>query len=403
MEAEFSAFPFLYNKLLFFYKRNFGLTGVVSVAHSIVSSLKESNSPTVEDRRTNLNNTWVAESNNQNNVIFPLERRREKSKIYTTDIRRELEDAFLMEHLLPGGKESFREKIGRLNSQNESATQAIISSAEFIIGHRKNAFAELKEIDNSRSLQDAKRHLGYFESDLELMRLYGMTLFWQLHQTLKPLADESHPEARQALALASSIPFDRQTVLDKIEASLGQKKRLISNAQTGLESAELRLSAGYDKIRRICEPLPDDPPGRVWGKMMRLVSLGLISEALSNLDYYEKMLKTKGEDPSAYTTPTRVFITDCLHKTQEGGVVVFGFEENRRHSVLKPGDIITGINGQSVLYGDDYVQARKTSKDVAPTVNIYRYNRQTRQLEPISVRLSPDDPKVGLMDLVEKL
>jgi hypothetical protein len=236
-----------------------------------------------------------------------------------------------------------------------------------------------------------------------MMKLYGMNLFWQLHQTLKPLADDAHPEARQVLTLATSIPFDQQTVLDKIEVSLSQKKRLISNAKTGLEAEKQRLSAGYNRIRTTCEPLPADTPDVVWGKMMRLVTMGLIPEALSNLDYYEKTMKAKGEDPSAYTGSTRVFIKDYLHKTQEGGVVVFGFEGNRRHSSLKPGDIITAIDGQRVLFADDYVQARKISKDAAPTVNIYRYNRQTRQLEPKSVRLLPDDPKVGMMDMVEKL
>ncbi|AOS84637.1 hypothetical protein BIU88_11130 [Chlorobaculum limnaeum] len=379
------------------------LTSAASVTQHIASSLMQSNSPTVEERMTNLNNTWVAEGNNENNVIFPLERRREKSKIFTGDLRRELDAAFVMEHLLPGGKESFREKIGRLNSQNDRSTQAIISSAEFIIKHRKNALAELKEIEDSRSLQDAQRHIGYFESELQMMRLYGMTLFWQLHQTLKPLADDGHPEAQLALALASSIPFDQQTVLDKIEASLGQKKRLINNAKTGLETAKLRLSAGYDKIRRTCEPLPDDPPEQVWGKMMRLVALGLIPEALSNLDYYEKMMKKKRDDPSAYTVPARVFIKEYLHKAEEGGVVVFGFEGNRHHGSLKTGDIITAVDGRRILFADDFIAARKAAKTNAPELAIYRHNRQTGRLEPISVRLSPNDPKVGMMDLVEKL
>jgi len=235
-----------------------------------------------------------------------------------------------------------------------------------------------------------------------MARLYGMDLFWQLHQTLKPYDEDGHPEARQALSLAKSVPFDRKTVLDKLKEALKQKARLINSAETALQAVNQRLTDGYNRIRAKCRPSPNDDPELVWGKMIRLLTMGLQPEALGNLAYYEKMMIRKGEPPVEYTTPVRIFIKRYLHNTHEGGVVIMGFEGNRQHSVLKVGDIITAINEQKVVLTDDYFAARKKSEG-QPVLTIYRYNKQKNELEEISATLTPGNPRIGLLDLVEKL
>jgi len=378
------------------------LINAVSSARHIVSSLENSQSPIIEDGIKNLHNTWTAEGNSENNVIYPLERRRVNSKLLTGGIRKELAESFTVDELLPGGEEAFREQISLLNSRNDSSTQSVINSAKSIIQHKNKTLDELSAIDESKSLEEAGRHLGYLETELNMARLYGMDLFWQLHQTLKPYDEDGHPEARQALSLAKSVPFDRKTVLDKLKEALKQKARLINSAETALQAVNQRLTDGYNRIRAKCRPSPNDDPELVWGKMIRLLTMGLQPEALENLAYYEKMMIRKGENPSEYTTPTRMFIKNYLHKTHEGGVVIMGFEGNRHHSVLKVGDIITAINGQKIMLADDYIAARKRITG-QPELTILRYEAQIKAFEELSVTSSPGNPRVGMLDLVEKL
>jgi hypothetical protein len=378
------------------------LTNVVAVTGHIVSSLENSDTPFIREQITNLVNIWKAEGNNENNVTYPLERRRENSKFFTDNIRKEIASSFITEQLHPGGEEVFGEQLGLLNHQNNSSTQSSISSAKRIIEHRQSVLDALAAIDDSKSIEDARRHIGYLETELSMMRLYGIDLFWQLHLTLKPLDDDGHPEARQARALAASVPFDRQTALDKLKEALNRKAALISSAKTNLKEKKQRLTEGYNRIRAKCNPAPDDPPELVWGKMIRLTTMGLTPEALSNLKYYEMMMSSKGKNPSEYTTAVRMFIKNYLHKTHEGGVVIMGFEGDRRHSALKTGDIITAINGENIVLADDYIAARKRTTG-KPVLTILRYNAQKKALEPLSVTSSTDDPKIGMLDLVEKL
>jgi hypothetical protein len=383
-------------------KQQQALTNAVSSARHIVSSLENSQSPIIEDGIKNLQNTWTAEGNSENNVIYPLERRRVNSRLLTGGIRKELAGSFTADELLPGGEEAFRRQISLLNGQDDRPAQSVISSVKSIIRHKKNALDELSAIDESKSLEDARRHLGYLETELNMARLYGMDLFWQLHQTLKPYDKDGHPEARQALSLAKSVPFDRQTVLDKLEEALRQKARLINDAETAIQKVDQRLTDGYNRIRAKCRPSPNDDPEIVWGKMIRLLTMGLQPEALGNLAYYENMMTRRGENPEEYTTPVRIFIKHYLHKTHEGGIVIMGFEGNRRHSVLKVGDIITAVNEQTVILADDYIAARKKSEG-QPVLTIYRYNRQKKDLERISATSTPGNPRIGMLDLVEKL
>jgi len=378
------------------------LTNAVAVAGHIVSSLENSKSPVIEDHLGNIKNTWIAEGNNENNITYPLERRQEASRINSEVIRKELAASFVTDQLLPGGEEAFSEQIDRLNNNDNSSTQSIINSAKSIKQHKYNALEELTAIDESKSLENAQRHLGYLETDLNMMRLYGMDLFWQLHHTLKPYADDEHPEARQALSLAKSLPFNRQSILEKLKTSLHKKAALVNSAKTEIQTVKQRLSDGYNRIRAKCKPALNDPPELIWGKMRRLLTMGMMPEALSNLAYYEKMMTDKGENPAEYISPVRMFIKNYLHKTLEGGVVIMGFEGNRPHSALKVGDIITAINGQKIVLADEYIEARKRSKGL-PILTIYRYNKQKKALEQLSAKSSPVDPRIGMLDLIEKL
>jgi hypothetical protein len=383
-------------------KQQQALTNAVSSARHIISSLENSQSPIIEEGIKNLDNTWSADGNSENNVIYPLERRRVNSKLYTGGIRKELAESFTADELHPGGEEAFREQISLLNSQNESSTQSVISSAKSIIQHKKNVLDELSAIDESKSLEEARRHLGYLETELNMARLYGLDLFWQLHQTLKPYDEEGYPEVQKALSLAKSVPFERQSLLDKLDEGLKHKARLVNRAKRETETLTQQLSDGYNKIRAKCQLSPNNSPEFVWGKMIRLLTVGLQTEALGHLTYYEEMMINKGENPAQYTTPVRIFIKQYLHKTHEGGVVIMGFEGNRQHSVLKVGDIITAINKQTVILADDYITKRKKSEG-QPVLTIYRYNKQQKEFEQISATLAPGNPKIGMLDLVEKL
>lgn len=181
---------------------------------------------------------------------------------------------------------------------------------------------------------------------------------------------------------------------------LAQEKNKPSLAKE-LEKTEAELAATYQKLRVKCKPTPRDDEWMVWGKMLRLLSVSLKPEALENLSVFESRMKNKGENPSAYTIPVRVFIKNHLHIDQESGVVVYDFQNNQKHSVLNKGDIIVSINDEYVITGKEFSALRKKYGPEKAKMTVLRLDTKTNKFKEVQLTSNVSDPLIGILDLME--
>jgi hypothetical protein len=213
----------------------------------------------------------------------------------------------------------------------------------------------------------------------------SFTLYQQAFNEYSALTGQADMDVKQFEKDVERLALKQQKV-DILKEELGTMDSHLKQAQTNL-------------IKK-CQPLPEDDEWMIWEKMLRLLSAKLNDEALKILTVFEDRMKQKGEPVTGYTKPTRIFIKEYLWKTYKGGVVVIGFQDNRSHSCLKVGDIITLVDGNPFLNNKEFIALRKEKGKASP-ITILRL-ASNNHFDKFDVKTQESDPLIGMLDLMEE-
>jgi hypothetical protein len=186
--------------------------------------------------------------------------------------------------------------------------------------------------------------------------------------------------------------------IDTYEKQIESKSKKLELQKQEIALKQVELAEMKNRIREKFKPTDTDDQGLLWGKMLRFLAVKLKPEALLALDFYEKKA---GMEALPYTVPARNFIENQLFSSYQGGLVVMVFEDNRDHSVIEIGDIIVAIQDEQVIDFEDYQLIRKKYSD-SPVLTVLRMDEEDN-LVTLKLKSSPNDPKIGMLDLMEKL
>lgn len=223
----------------------------------------------------------------------------------------------------------------------------------------------------------------------------------QVNATLAALA-KLDPKGLPAIAV---IDERLLAIMAERQALVAAKRDDVAATRNRLADVEMRLAASYDRIREKCTLGPADDPGLMWGKIMRLMAVGLYDDAEAAMDRYLELNRERDPDAPAIMAAAKAYLARKRTDGIDHGALVFAIENDARHSTLKPGDIVIELDGERVLGADSYFDIKQRRTDNGETPRTYAFLRVTPDgsFRRVDAAYQPDDPRVGLADLTENL
>ena len=188
-------------------------------------------------------------------------------------------------------------------------------------------------------------------------------------QTLRPTA---LPSADDMIRL-------EQETASRIGETVAQSTRKVEEMQAQLAEKQQQLEEARNRVREKFRVAPDDEPGLVIGKALRLREVGLTDDAVAAFEQYGKMFGNMGRDAGEHLQPDTVaaYVKAAIALTRgladfgaTGGAFVFGFQDCRDTPPFQKHDVMIKINGENVKDNDSFIDARKASKETGKDMTV---------------------------------
>lgn len=180
------------------------------------------------------------------------------------------------------------------------------------------------------------------------------------------------------------------------ELNLRRQNR-VAQMKNEVEETNLKTQESLKRIKVKYAIKPSDSPEEVWGKAIRLLSAGYKQDCISALETFKNRSTTN--NTKTYTDLAIKYIQENYPNDFSGGVIVIGFNE-RNHSTLKVGDIITAIDGIATRDVDEFVKLKKERNNKGMEMTVWRFQNDNK-FHKESVTNKSDEPLVGVATLGE--
>ncbi len=194
----------------------------------------------------------------------------------------------------------------------------------------------------------------------------------------------------------------KEVMLKEWQDIQSEKQTAISDLDAQTVALKLKRDETYVALREKCTVLPDDDPGIMWGKIVRMMSAGMYDDVEKQLDRYVEYAAKTMPQSGVMANAAKAYLLKARTIGVDYGSMVFSIENDAQHSVLRPGDIIVELNGERVMDADSYIAIKTQSGGV---VRDYRYWRldPSGRLQEYTAEGRVEDPRVGLADMMEHL
>lgn len=194
----------------------------------------------------------------------------------------------------------------------------------------------------------------------------------------------------------SGLENEENLVKKYKELNIRRQKR-VTQMQNDVNETNTKTQETLKRIKVKFAIKSSDSPEEIWGKAIRLLSAGYKEDCISALEAFKNRNSTK--DAKIYADLAIKYIEENYPDNFSGGVIVIGFNE-RNHSTLKVGDIITAIDGIATRDVDMFVKLKKERNKRGMELTVWRLQNDNK-FHKEKVENKIDEPLVGVATLGE--
>jgi hypothetical protein len=223
-------------------------------------------------------------------------------------------------------------------------------------------------------------------------------------------ADRTDIEYQQGLTKLAGLVGRDAIQIDNFKLDLqrlSSKKEIVDSLQETVKVKKILLQDAKSELRKKCQILPTDSLSEMWGKTIKLASVNMFSEAISNLrtitelkkesdDNIEKYCKSASLFYALLERNNREYITKDNKKISGSGVVVVAFERQDSKLPLQIGDVVVQYNESDLFSAENWMMLAKNHKEEKLKLLRFSSDESVSELEFI---LPLDRPKIGMSSL----
>lgn len=223
---------------------------------------------------------------------------------------------------------------------------------------------------NEQSLQKIKQNLNEFAA---------------ITGKQNQLLHQEYADYTRKLTEAGATPEQAGEATQKIKDIAAVKKLL--------DAENAKIAQLQAKAKRKFAPLPTDEPGIIWAKMLRFLAVDMPAEALQCLQMLRQ--RQSPEVAVAAMDAAEQFVRQRGALPFQAGAMVISLAPPAvKHAILRPGDIVTEINGKPCRTQDNYNGAPGNR------LVIYRL-APTGAFEKVEAVMPPGQPNVYVASMAE--
>ncbi|VGO17155.1 hypothetical protein PDESU_05750 [Pontiella desulfatans] len=235
--------------------------------------------------------------------------------------------------------------------------------------------------------------------------LASLNLLWLDDQAeCERLAKSAEERMNRIMNEMAALVGEEQANLSRQEDAmlpLLQKAEEVEQMEKQLAELEAMLAEQEPAIRADCTLLPDDDPGIMWGKIIRLMACGMHADASLQMDRFLEFNPDSTSAPRVVKA-VKAYATEAAKTGMRHGAVVWGTENDVVHSVLRPGDIVVELNGEQVLGGASYVAIKQKSGAENSDFRYLRLDSNGLLMEHVD-KGNSNEPRISITDIVEQM
>lgn len=269
------------------------------------------------------------------------------------------------------------------------------------------------DVLNTKGWLDEQRRV--FELRRDYLKITGEAFYFGAIEIFADYPSDLLADSDRMLLTYRHLPVtnrpDGERARLNLEAALNQAQLLLADLSTIVGNANVdiqgkqrdikqQVSAVETELRTQCTLESTDAPGIMWGKIIRLQRAGLYDDVYKQLDNFQRF-NLEVANTNIIVRAAKAYTKQAENTGIDYGAMIFQIENDAPHPILHPGDIVIELNGQRVLNSDSYI---KIKHDTGDSVNEYRYLRvnELNQLQEYSAKGHSDDPRIGVIDMVEQ-